>query len=402
MTKDRPDFIPEGAEWRTVTMRFNSVPIVLHRTDADPRQIKGWTDNPRVKLVINRWRNRNHMSADTVPDDEEMLELMLDDDERNRNKSNQTFSVVELGEDVKRNGVREPIIVTWYGKLLDGNRRKFAVMWALSDRGGASSEHLQLLSRIPMFVLGKNATPEQEQSILIQENYAESLKVRWPEVVTNGALYRRYQELSDIFPNENDLSIRQRLREEFPRFKITDIRGRIETWNLIEEFRAEYGDEVDEDDLEALINDRFQFFRQANDTYRNKNVFNDPEFKELLFKGIQHGLFPSFASVRELDDIYQGGRATEVFLEGEGMTSGQKRDNFRRVRDEAGRERANRDLPLAKRLEDTIAFLDGITSRQLTEISADLRDRLENVLQRIVVQAAVYSTDTSADADINE
>ena len=91
-----------------------------------------------------------------------------------------------------------------------------------------------------------------------------------------------------------------------------------------------------------------------------------------------------------------------MFLEGEGMTRGQKRDNFRRVRDEAGRARANRDLPLARRIEDTIAFLDGITSIQLSEISADLRDRLENALQRLVAQAGIYSTDTSADADINE
>lgn len=400
MTSDRPDFVPEDAELRTVTIRFNSVPIVLYRTDADPRRIKGWTDNPRVELVIKRWRNRRHMSPDKVPDDEEMLELMLEDDDRN--KANQTFKIVDLGEDVKRNGVREPIIVTWDGKLLDGNRRKFAVMWALSDRGGASSEHLKLLGRIPVLVLRREAPYEEEQSILIEENYAESLKVRWPEVVTNGALYNRYQELSDLFSNEDDLSIRRRLRDEFPRFTVTDIMGRIETWKLIEEFRAEYGDEADEDDLDAQINDRFQFFRQANDTYRKKNVFKDPEFKELLFRGIHHGLFPSFSSVRELDDIYQSERATEVFLDGEGMSSLQKRTNFRKVRDEAGRERANRDLTLDRRLEDTIVFLDSITSIQLSEISADLRDRLENALQRIVAQATVSSADVPPDANSNE
>ena len=393
MTKNRPDFVPQDAEWRPVFMRFNGVQIYLNRTAADPRHIKGWTDNPRVEMVIKRWRNRHHMSADAVPDDEQMLDLMLEDDERNKRKK--TFAIVDLGEDVKLNGVREPIIVTWDGKLLDGNRRKFAVMWALSNRGGASHEHLKLLSRIPMSVLGKDATPEEEQSILIQENYAESLKLQWPEVVTNGALYRRYQELSDYFPNENDLEIRQRLQEEFPRFNVTDIKGRIDTWNLIEEFRVEYCDDVDEDDLESLINERFQFFRQANDTFRKRNVFNDPEFKELLFKGISLGLFPSFASVRELDDIYQSERATEVFLQGDGMTRGQKRDNFKKVRDEAGRERANRDLTLAKRLEETIEFLNDITSIQLSEISPDLRDQLENALQRIVAQAAVFSTDAS-------
>ena len=91
-----------------------------------------------------------------------------------------------------------------------------------------------------------------------------------------------------------------------------------------------------------------------------------------------------------------------MFLEGEGMSSSQKRTNFRRVRDEAGRERANRDLTLTRRLEDMIVFLEGITSRQISEISADLRDLLENALQRIVAQAAVSSADVSPDADSSE
>lgn len=400
MTNDRPDFVPTDADWRTFIMRFNSVPVAVHRTEAEPHRVKGWTDNPRVKLVIKRWRNRNHMSADATPDDEQMLELMLEDDERNR--ANQTFAIEDLGEDVKRNGVREPIIVNWQGKLLDGNRRKFAVMWALSDRGGASSEHLQLLSRIPILVLGRESTPQDEQQILIQENYAGSMKVRWPEVVTNGELYRRYEELSDQFPNDDNLSIRRRLRDEFPRFTVTDIRGRIETWNLIEEFRTEYGGEIDEDDLDAQINDRFQFFRQANDTYRRQNVFNDPEFKDLLFRGIHHGLFPSFASVRLLEDIYDSPRATELFLQGEGMSRAAKTKNFRNVRDEAGRERANKDLTITKRLEDTIALLDGITSRQLAEIPVDLRERLEQALHRIVAQASVSSANPPLGGNADE
>ena len=400
MSNDRPDFVPMDADWRPVSMRFNSVPIILYRTDADPFSIRGWTDNPRVKLVLNRWRNKNHMSPDAVPDDEEMLELMLEDDDRNR--TNQTFAIMDLGDDVKRNGVREPIIVTWQGKLLDGNRRKFAVMWALSKRGGASSEHLQLLKRIPMLVLRREASADEEQSILIQENYADSLKAKWREVVTNGQLYNRYGELSDRFSNEDDLSIRQRLREEFPRFGVTEIRDRIATWNLIEEFRVEYGGEIDEDDLEALIDDNFQSFRQAHDTFRNKNEFKDAEFRELLFRGIRHGLFPSIASVRELDDIHQSKRATEVFLEGEGMSAAQRRMNFRRVRDEAGRERANRELTLARRIEDAVVFLDGITSIQLSEISAELRKRLEDALQRIVAQAAVSSVEAPSDTDAVE
>ena len=280
MSNDRPGFVIGDAGWQLETRHFNGIQIPLYRTEGDVSQIKGWVENPRIDMILNRWRNARHRSVDVFPDDDEMLDLMLDYDDG-------SFAIPELGEDVKRNGVREPIIVTWDGTLIDGNRRKFAVMWALSDRGGATNEQLHLLGRTPMFVLPEGASELHQQSIIIQENYAESLKKEWPQVVTNGRIYRRYQELSNQFPHEQELAIRRRVRSEFPRFNTTEIRNRINTWLLIEEFRADYGDDDNEDDLEAKINKNFQYFRQANDTFRTKNVFSEPEFKALLFRGIQ-------------------------------------------------------------------------------------------------------------------
>ena len=294
MSNGRPDFVFPDADFRIENRYFNGMSITLHRTEGDGSQIKGWVENPRVDMILNRWRNANYMSVDAVPDDEEMLQLMLDyDDGKN-------FSIQDLGEDVKRNGVREPIVVTWDGTLIDGNRRKFAVMWALSNKGGATPDQQHRLRRIPMFVLPEGTTNDDRQAIIIQENYAPSLKNEWPPYVTNGRIYRRYQELSNQFPSEQDLDIRRRVLREFPRFDVTGIRNRINTWELIEEFRADYGDKYNEDDLSAKINKDFNYFLQANDTFRNKNVFSESEFKELLFDGIQKDLFPSFASVRRL------------------------------------------------------------------------------------------------------
>ena len=389
---DRPEFVSADATWEATTRRYNGFPITLYRTAADSRTITGWTQNPRIEMILRRWRNAGRRSDDAFPDDEEMLELMLEDDEINRNRQSRTFAIIELGEDIKRNGIREPIIVTWDGLLLDGNRRKFAVMWALSSRGSASREQQRLLERIPMFVLPIGTSQNNLQSILIEENYAPSLKYEWPQVVTNGALYRRYQELLDEFTDENDLDIRRRLHTEFPRFGVTDIRNRIETWQLTEEFRGEYGDELGEDTLERMINNQFQYFRQAIDTFRRKNVFQDPEFRDLLFKGIRHELFPSFTSVRTLEDIHASPTATEVFLQGEGLESSQRRTNFRRARDEAGRERAERDLTLERRIQSVIDQLDNLTSKELAAISLDLRARLEGALERIVAQASVSET----------
>ena len=231
MSNHRPDFVLDDAGWKLETRYYNENQIPLYRTEGDVSQIKGWVKNPRIEMILKRWRNVRHMSVDAFPDDEEMLDLMLNYDDG-------SFAIQDLGEDVKRNGVREPIVVTWDGTLIDGNRRKFAVMWALSDRGGATNQQQLLLGRVPMLVLPEEASGAQKQSIIIQENYATSLKKEWAPVVTNGRLYQKYQELFDRFPNEREVAIRQRVRQEFPRFTTTEIRNRVNTWNLIEEFRS--------------------------------------------------------------------------------------------------------------------------------------------------------------------
>ena len=394
MSNSKPSFVLDDAGWQLETRHFNGIQIPLYRTEGDVNQITGWVGNPRIDMILNRWRNARHMSVDAFPNDEEMLDLMLDYDDG-------TFAIPLLGEDVKRNGVREPIVVTWNGTLIDGNRRKFAVMWALSDRGAATNEQLHLLARIPMFVLPHGAPDLHKRSIVIQENYAESLKKEWPQVVTAARIYRRFNELSNQFPNERELAIRKRVQDEFPRFNPTEIRNRINTWLLTEEFRADYGEEEDEDDLEAKINKNFQYFRQGNDTFRTKNVFSEPEFKELLFRGIHQELFPSFASVRRLEEIYRNPQATEIFLGGEGLTGTGLRANFDRATAEARREEATKNLTVERRLESIIESIDNLTSVELSTIPATLRSRLESALQRVIAQATV-STDETNDTNTVE
>ena len=392
MGNGRPVFVSDEADFNLETRYFNGIPISLYRTQGDPSQIKGWVENPRIDMILSRWRNVNYMSVDASPDDEEMLQLMFDYDDDG------TFAIRDLGEDLKRNGVREPIVVTWDATLIDGNRRKFAVMWALSNKGGATNEQHHRLSRIPMFVLPEGASDDDKQSIIIQENYAPSLKNQWPQVVTNGRIYRKYQELSNQFPSEQELDIRHRVHREFPRFSVTDIRDRVNTWTLIEEFRADYGDDDNKDDLEAKINKNFQYFRQANDTFRNRNVFSEPEFKELLFRGIQQELFPSFASVRRLEEIYGSPDAKKIFLEGEGLKGTALRSNFDRATATARLEDVTKSLSLERRLESIIESIDNLTSAELAEIPPSLRSRLESTLQRIIAQATV-STDEHTETD---
>lgn len=390
VTDERPTFVAaDASEWRPMLVRFNSNPILLYRIQGDPSQIRGWVNNPRIEMILKRWRNENHRAPNADPGDDTILDLMLKDDERNNDRF---FDVENLGEDVKRNGVREPLIVTWDGALLDGNRRKFAVKWATSELGDPSTEHLQQLARVPMYVLHKDATQSEKDSILIQENYAPSMKIEWPPIVTNGHIFQRFEKLCELFPHETELRIRQRLTSEFPRFNSTGIRNRIETWHLIQEFRVEFGDEFNETDMDVVVNDRFQYFLQAHDTFRNQLEYNDPTFKDILFKGIRHQLFPNFAGVRMLDQIVANSKATGMFLSGEGMAKGEVAANFKKVQDEVGRERAIDALEVAMRIQQAIDILDRVTSVELAELSDDLIDRLENALDRITSQARASAT----------
>lgn len=395
MSENIPDFVLEDAGWQLETKLFNGIQIPLFRSEGNATQIKGWVENPRIAMLLNRWRNARNASSDAFPDDDEMLDLMLDYDDDG------SFTIKELGDDVKLNGVRIPLIVTWDGTLIDGNRRKFAVMWALSDRGAATHEQAVLLQRVPILVLPEDAPEFHKQAILIQENYAPSLKKEWPQVVTNGRIYEKFQELSNQFPDLPEVRIRQRVAKEYPRYSTTEIRDRINTWVLTEEFKADYADEENEDDLVAKINRNFQYFRQANDTYGRKNVFREPEFKELLFRGIDQELFPSFTSVRRLEEIYRNPQATEIFLEGEGLQGTGRRANFDRATGEARREEATRNLTVERRLEAVIESINNLTSVELATIPATLRARLESALQRVIAQAIV-SKDESNGASIVE
>jgi len=397
MENTKPSFVHPESEMVVSTVRFNGIQISVYEAHGIPSEIKGWANNPRTEMIVNRWRILNGYTPDVPPpDDDEMLDLMLQDDETNRGRK--AFDIRTLGDDVKLDGVRDRIIVDWNGLLLDGNRRKFALMWALSHRTTADASVRELLSRIPMYVLMPDATQSEKEAILSHENYADSLKLKWPEIVTNGRLYDTYMELWAQSPQSTELEIRQLVRDKYPRFSVTEISYLIQTWKLVNEFRVDYDDDLREDELDSIIDSRFQQFRQARDTFTSSGLIAEPTFKDLLFRGIRNGLFPSFAAVRALGDIHASPAAIEIFNQGEGMHGGQVSANFERARDEARRARANSSQPVESRIADFIEFLNDLTSVQMVELPTALRQELEETLLRVITQSDARSSIESQDA----
>ena len=396
MPTKTPFYIAEDAEMVLETKMFNGMAIPIYMTVGNPQAVHGWTENPRTRMVVDRWRRKTHSSDDVFPCDDDMLNLMLEDDARSGALGSATFKIRDLGASIKQNGLWQALIVDWEGNLLDGNRRKFAVKWALSPAGGASHQEKLMLEHSPIWVLPENTTQEAKDHIVVQSNYGQSLKQEWPQFVTNHYIYDVFKGIWSGNPDLTELEVRKQVAEIFASFSHSEIGSRVRTCELTEEFRAEYSDDLDDDALEQIINSRFQYFRQAHDTYKAKECYENPGFRELVFEGIKNDLFPSFAAVRKLGAIHDCPSASKIFLDGIGLTPKQKKENFNLASAEAYRAEAEKRLPIDARVRECVQFLEGLTSVQIASISDDLVDDLCVALERVIAQAEA-SADTTED-----
>src|ERR1017187_7900715 len=81
--------------------------------------IHGWADNPRITLVKKRLKQS---FGDRDPTQDELFDVMKKEDE---------FKLSVLRDDIMKNGLRDPITLAFSGKLLDGNRRFYALKYVL-------------------------------------------------------------------------------------------------------------------------------------------------------------------------------------------------------------------------------------------------------------------------------
>jgi hypothetical protein len=115
MMLNRPSFIAEKQEAELKQRLYNGRKLLVIECKVNIKDINGWVDNPRIQLarkaMLDRIGNRE-LTQD------EVFDLMKNDKE---------IRLKELRDDILKNGLREPLTLSFSGKLLDGNRRFFAI-----------------------------------------------------------------------------------------------------------------------------------------------------------------------------------------------------------------------------------------------------------------------------------
>lgn len=357
------------------THSFHGRPLMVWEGYADPTKVSGWVSNPRLELELKRFKNK---FAGREPDQDEILKLMLADKE---------FDLKKLAEDIRKNGVQMPLILSASGKLLDGNRRFFAVKHLLNITS-EQDPTLQIFKRVPVIVLDENASPDDEHHVLVQTNFYDTLKKPWPAMVLATHVYNALQE------GATAAAVSQRF--EWTVAKVNDTK---KIMGLIYEFiswaieDAPDGLGLDELDAEAIAAEKYQQFNEAQKSFYQA-LLNDVEFKVQFFRWVAEDKFKNFQEVRVARVAWEDPELRNILLSNspEAAEHARAAVAYKKVS-------ANGVQKVSEQIENFTKFLRKLTAQEISGLKPNAMTDLEEILRKVVVMAASSANDSNQDND---
>lgn len=344
---------------------YNGRKLLVWEGKVKVKNIQGWVDNPRIELESKLLKNK---LGDRSLSQEEVFDIMKNDPDVN---------LKELRDDIMKNGLRNPITLTFDARLLDGNRRFFAVKYALESLS-PTDPNRQDLEILNAFVLSKESTQQDEDHVLVEENFSRSLKEEWPHFVKARRI---------VFDRDKGLSPEE-LAEKYNWTKVK-IKETLRINELLQEFQSfatsapdredEFGGGLGLSESEAEISaaNNYQFFNEAQKSFYNQ-LRSDYEFKVLFYKWVHEGKFSSFPEVRIAYKAWKDPETKSIIMSSAPAAAKEAKAtldyNTRVVK---GAQEA------AGRIGTFVKFLNGLSAEEMSEMPietrASLRDALETV-----------------------
>ncbi len=385
-------------------------------------ELNGWLDNPRIDTPVENWKDEH---AGRVPQDDDLMNIMLDisvaDDRADNGEGSEDDidsrrsrrnKLLELAESIRLNGIRVPLILTYDKRLLDGNRRYFAMRY-LHDQSRSDDER-ETFGHVPVWVLPKSASKKDEDRVLTELNSINDCYVKWPYSVTAKRVYKDSMEGMSI----------DELARKYHDWTKNRIHNVIEASKLADEFVEHHGDSVDARDLTYRKLIWFDELRRSNKKSIEKEPFRKAIFDLMLDDNCP---FSSHTNFKRLDEIYSNAEAWDILIKG--GKGAVRRAHFVVDRDQfegqgdiqsrmqrinallmemvgtSGLKRLDPDLLIAfHALSDQVPFprnaqqkaerigriLDGLTSSEISRLAQPFVRQLASTLERVKKQAASY------------
>jgi hypothetical protein len=343
------------------------------------KDIKGWVDNVRIALFVEKWkRDQNGVE----PTNDDILDWMVRDE-------NKEFNLKNLAESIVKNGVRQSLVITSDGVLLDGNRRYFASLLTLreSEKNGDRST-LAMVSQLPTYVLNPTCTKDDFESVLIEENFVDDCRIKWPNFIKARKVYEAYEEL-----RENKQSKTAALTALAARFGIE--RGQIERFIKVMNFISEFNDyhatedgetgktARDEYDIKWRAQKYFEYFDELSKTSVVNALTANPEFRDKVFERLYDGDFVSFVQIRKLPEVVNDQKARDKFMTGVGPEGVKEALDWVTVTGIA-----KKAIGLNDRITGFKRFLDSLTTSDIGQLDVSAVRELEQISRKVATMAS--------------
>ncbi len=335
--------------------------------------IDGWLDNPRIELAKKKFLSR--VGGRPLTQDE-IFDLM---------KNELEVKLKDLRDDILENGLREPLVLSYNGKLLDGNRRFFAIKYAL-DGMNSSDPNRQDLESIDAYILAENTTEEDELHVLVEENFSPSLKIQWPDYV---------KAMKVVEAHDEGMTPKQ-IAEKFNWTK-SKINETLRIYELIEEFKTFATSEVNQEDesgggfgiseqeAETIAAKNYQYFNEAQKSFFDP-LKTDFDFKVQFYKWVHEGKFSSFPEVRIAHIAWNHPEARAALLQSDPSAA----KSAKAILDYNSRIVRSTDEATG-RIETFVKFLREMTATEIKLIPPSTRANLEQALELVIKMSRVAS-----------
>ena len=363
---EKPNFLLDQPQPHIKQRLYNGRKLIVWEGKVNIERIHGWVENPRIEIAKKKLLQRIGNRPLTQ---DEIFDLMKNDPD---------VKLRDLSDDIIKNGLREPLALSFNGKLLDGNRRFFALKFALETMP-ATDPNRQDLELVNAYILSADASEEDEQNVLVEENFSPSLKIEWPD----------YVKAMHVVAASRDGLSESEIAKKFG-WRKGKIRETLKIDEIILEFLNFATAEIDLDDenysglgmseqeAETIAAKNYQFFNEAQKSFFAQ-LKSDFDFKIQFFKWIHEGKFSSFPEVRVAYKAWQHPEAKAAIMQSDPTAA----KSAKAILDYSTRVVQSTDEAVG-RIESFVKFLKEMNATQIDGLPNTSVDQLEEALQLIV------------------
>ncbi len=361
-----PEFMLDKPQPQIKQRLYNGRRINVWEGKVKVSSIIGWVDNPRIELEKKKYLSQ--VGGRQLTQDE-IFDLMKNDPE---------VKLKELRDDIIKNGLREPLALSYTGKLLDGNRRFFAVKYALASMP-LPDPNRQDFETVEVHVLSEDATDADEQNVLVEENFSASLKIEWPAYVKAVQVIDAHQEgLSPEQISQKFSWAKSKVKETLKIHSIIQEFITFSTANIDPDDESGGGLGLSEQAAETVAAKNYQYFNEAQKSFFDP-LQTDIDFKIQFFKWINDSKFSSFPEVRVAYKAWQHPEAKAALLQPDPAAA----KSAKAILDYNARIVRSGDEVIG-RIDTFVKFIKEMTASDIKLIPKSSRTNLQEALELVI------------------